>query len=294
MLRAKSSQGRQRPTPNTQQLRRLILTARRRQEHVADSTSPDHGETGRVPIRYLADDILRREQASFKDSLGMDVLGTPAEVLILRDDARRRLHSLTMPTVEARHDTTQVSISSSDLLKDIDAERGIIGTDHVCENIDNVRRSWAGTTNLTSGPVTKLAYGDLISRLQDGFKLEQLTEYLARRRNSADDVLDLNIDFTTTLFSRSSWKARGEEHGRQPIPPKTSQPTKAESLAGPFATRERRERNVTRKRVVIERILRECWSIKHRDNDPPLGEMDIRLQPTHLKLITNHSSSSMI
>ena len=288
--------GSRRPTGYPQQLRRFTLGSSLRQEQSSSHEAiTDNGNLDRAPIRYFTEE-LRPDQnyrhgnePSTKDSLGLDVLGEPAEVLILRDKENRfRLSSNEAPVRASGPDENpaQEQISSSGMLEEMDAERGIVDIDDACKHIESVRASWAARTR---GSINGIAYNDLVSRLQGGFTKRQLGAYFDRAgKDPAADIFDLSIEFSNHHYARSSWQLAGNTP-----PPKS----KAPRIADLRPQQESKEKGVPgkerghglSKEVLVKRILRRCWNITPRFQESSSGELDIRLQRLQFNLILNHS-----
>ncbi|CAD6569113.1 MAG: hypothetical protein ASARMPRED_002413 [Alectoria sarmentosa] len=287
--------GSRRPTGYPQQLRRFTLGSSLRQEQSSSHEAiTDNGNLDRAPIRYFTEE-LRPDQnyrhgnePSTKDSLGLDVLGEPAEVLILRDKENRfRLSSNEAPVRASGPDENpaQEQISSSGMLEEMDAERGIVDIDDACKHIESVRASWAARTR---GSINGIAYNDLVSRLQGGFTKRQLGAYFDRAgKDPAADIFDLSIEFSNHHYARSSWQLAGNTP-----PPKS----KAPRIADLRPQQESKEKGVPgkerghglSKEVLVKRILRRCWNITPRFQESSSGELDIRLQRLQFNLILNH------
>ena len=274
-----------------QQLRRFTSGPRLGQEQqpfqdaAADECSPE-----RAPIRYCFEEWgPSRSHRPTKNSLGFDVLGEPAEVLVLRDRQYRDDHDLNMGRLHATgpdRNPVQEPTSSSELMEKMDAERGIVDIDEVCNNIENVRASWAESTE---GNVTGLSYHDLVTRLREGFTKQQLAAYLTRNeKNPIADVFDLIAEVSNSLYTRSSWHLMGNRPAGQSKAPKIADKTPYEE----FNTAEDpgKQRGQGRKKeALVQRLLRQCWNISPRFQESLIGELDMRVQESHLNLIVNHS-----
>lgn len=294
-IRQETRPGRRRRTTYPQQLRRFTSRASLQQEpSSAHDGATNDPNLGRAPIRYLSEGLHSYQNyrqgngPPTKDSLGLNVLGEPAEVLILRDRERRFQLDSAMAKVRASGpDKSPVPepISSSEMLEKMDAERGIIDIDEVCKNIESVKASWMATLE---GSVTGKAYKDLASRLQSGFTKQQLGAYLDRERKvPAADVFDLNVEFSNNVYARSSWWPVGHVTGEKCRAPRIVDSTPEDfSEKDDFGKESRRE--VTKK-TLVKKILKRCWNINIGHQESSSGELDIRLQPLHQKLILNHS-----
>lgn len=237
------------------------------------------------------------ELPPIKDSLGFESLGQPAEVLILKDRQERKDREKPIrgswPSQSGSDLPTEV-MSPSDMLEEMNAERGIIGIDQVCRNIETVRDEWIRDDRLpweaTGSVVTKRRYDEVVSRLYNGFTISQLAVYLERNeKKQLADPLDLYNLFSSTLYARSPWTSGISDIWQSKAPAITEL---AEGSMGAKAfVPDRAEKQASRKSMLIDRILRYCWRTRPQEDESSLGEMDIRLQSAHLELIVNHSEA---
>ena len=171
-------------------------------------------------------------------------------------------------------------ISSSEMLEEMDAERGKIDNKEACKNIERVRELWAAKTN---GDINQDQYSDLVSRLHVGFTREQLEAYLARfGQDQTAELYNLGFTLSSALYARSSWRVLGSirpsDRARAPI----LRETKKKLL-------KRDDGKGLGKDALAKIIIRQCWNIKSNSQESSLGELDIRLQDKHFDLILNHS-----
>ena len=289
--RQKSRSSRRLHVRHPQQLRPFTSGPSLGQERQSlQDAATDKGTIERAPIRYCFGDWgPERSSTPTKNNLGLNVLGEPAEVLVLRDRQYRVDHDIGMGRIRATgpdRNPVQEPTSSSGLMEKMNAERGVIGIDEVCNNIENVRASWAESTK---GNITGLSYHDLVTRLCDGFTRQQLAAYLTRYDKSPiADVFDLSVEISNSLYTRSSWQPVAETAARQSKAPKIVDKTPYED----FKTAEDpgKERGQGRKKEdLVQRLLRRCWNISPQFKDSLIGELDLRVQESHLNLIVNHS-----
>lgn len=294
-LRQGLRSGRRRPTGHPQQLRRFTSGPSLRQEQSSyPDVATDNDNLERAPIRYYTEEFFPHQnyrhgnEPSTKDSLGLNVLGEPAEVLILRDKQDRFRLDTNMARVRASgpdKNPAQKPISSSEMLEEMDAERGLIDIDEVCKNIESVGESWAAKKK---GSITGVAYKDLVSRLQEGFTKHQLGAYLERAgKDPAADVFDLNVEISNSLYTRSSWQLVGNTPLRQSKAPRIANSTPEEESNEKEVHGKERGQGLS-KDALVKRILRRCWNITPRYQESSLGELDVRLHKLHLDLILNH------
>ena len=234
---------------------------------------------------------VRHLPRGHKDTLTFDALGEPAEVLVL-DDGRvaseGRSNSVEVRSKRAADDREINVLTSSDMLDEIDAERGLANTDQVFENIDGVRHSWIEKSKSDPPVFSAIEHAEIVSQLGRGFTTKQLALYLDRRAvDKPKDPLDLRYEFSSDIYSRSAW-APGT-----PSPPQSRAPkivgSGKDSKMRKKLIYEKMERQLSAKSILIGRILRKCWQFKVRQDESTEGELDIRLHATHLDLIMNHS-----
>lgn len=247
-----------------------------------------------VPWKNPARVLSFRKPTPPKDSLGFVSLGQPAEVLILKDQREREeldRYYRDVRSSETDADPPAESLSSSKMLEEMNAERGIIGIDQVCKNIDAAKEEWmkdSAQSKLpwenTASVVTKRQYEEVASRLNKSFTTSQLAAYLYRNEDIEKlDPLDLHNQYRSNLYTRSSWKPGTTEIWQSRAPEVAS--IVRGSIGAKFETS---EKHATKKGNLTDRILRSCWRIRPREDEKSIGEMDIRLHAEHLNLIINH------
>ena len=259
----------------------------------------DDGVIGRAPIRYSSG-ALHEPPPPTKDSIGFNVLGKPAEVLILRDKKKRFKLDSGLTRIRASgpaENPTVETISSSEMLKKMDAERGLIDLDEVCKYIESLQELWVAIRK-SSG--SSAAYSKLVAKLEEGFTKEQLGAYFDRARiGLAADSFDLDVEFSSKSYARSSWQpleqtplAAGKTRApKLEVVRVANLPEKDLSKKAP--SRKDRLQKLSRqgvnKKTLVKLIVRECWNIRPRGQDPPVGQLDVRLRRVDLKLLLNHS-----
>ena len=298
-LRPETRSGRRYSTGYPKQLRRFTSGPSPRQEQsYSHDAITDNGNAERAPIRYCTEELPPNQkyrhgnEPSTKGRLGLNVLGEPAEVLILRDRNIQLQLDEAIPRVRASgsdENPAQETISSSEMLEKMDAEREITDIDEVCKNIENVGSSWAAKKK---DRITGVAYNDLVSRLQMGFTRQQLGVYLDRAgKDPAADVFDLKVEISNSLYARSSWQIVGNTPPQKSKAPRIADSTPMEVSKEEFLGKERGQG--LSKEALVKRILRQCWKITPEFQESSLGELDIRLKQLHLDLILNHSKQSV-
>ena len=234
---------------------------------------------------------VKHRHRGHKDALMFSVLGEPAEVLVL-DDGRVASGGCSdfveVRSKRAAKDREINVLSSSDMLDEIDAERGLADTDQVFKNIEGIRNSWIAKSKSDPAVFSPAEHAEISSQLGRGFTTRQLAVYFERADvDKPKDPLDLRYEFSSDVYSRSAWTSG------TPSP----QQSRAPKLLGPGKDRKMRknlifedlDRQLSAKSMLVERILRQCWQFNVRQDESTEGELDIRLHLTHLDLIMNHS-----
>ena len=288
-VRQRPHPGHGRRTGYPQQLRRFTSGASLHQQPASvHHDAVKHDYLGKEPSRYsneepiLIENYRPRIWPPKKDSLGLHVLGEPAEVLVLRDKQRRFQLDSALAKVRASGPDKNPDpgpISSSEMLEKMDAERGKINFKEAYKNIESVRESCIAKT---TGGVNQAEYSDLVSRLQVGFTREQLVAYsdkFYQHQNAGSFNLDCRL--SSALYARSSWQVLGSTLSSKHRAPALSK-TKREEI-------QRDGGKGLGKVALAKMIIRQCWNIKTNSPDSSLGELDIRLQDYHCSLILNHS-----
>lgn len=238
----------------------------------------------------------RRIHPQRKDSLGVDVLGEPAEVLVLQDMLEHEKHNhgaIWNPSLGSNKDRTEEVLSSLDMLGEIEGEQGLVDADQVFRNIENVRATWEARSKLSSSLVTVEDCKGLTSLLMNGFTVKQLAAYLKRTSSpSNSDLMDLQVEYSGKLYARSCW-IPGTTSMEQVRGPKLMEPAKDAEEPG-AVVQTKPERQSLHKPTLVDRILRYCWQVTPKRDETSLGELNIRMQWMHLHLIMNHSKTMKI
>ena len=234
-----------------------------------------------------------------KDSLGFESLGEPAEVLIIRERQKKEKRHDSVnedQSLQTDDGSSRRRLSSSAMLEEMNAERGIIDIDRVCKNIDAVRNEWIGghsrLQDITEGVVSLGEYDDLALKLHSGFTANQLAAYLERNeRVHPVDPLDLHHQYSSALYSRSSWTSGTADVWRARPPDLAEVGPKIHDRR---SVREKPKKQPPPKTFLVHKILRHCWHIRPEADQYTLGEMDVRMQSAHLDLLVNHSKDATI
>ena len=175
---------------------------------------------------------------------------------------------------------------SKDILDEMDSERGIVDMEQVFENIEAVKSTLREDKTLPwesiAGTVRAQDYARVAKRLSKGFTSQQLAAYYHKKIEGHDlDPYELHHVFASQLYARSSWKPGTSELWRIRAPDlrkDTGSVKKGVSLKS-FYTKE----------AIVFEIMTRCWKVRPLEEASYQGEMDIRLKPSHIALIINHS-----
>ena len=278
-------------------VRHFALVRHLHQEHTDLRDGDSNEPPPEIPIiTYVPYEVPSRASSlrngysfpSTKDSLGLNSLGEPAEVLIIRERQRKReadrIANEDEPLQRNDH-LIEGAKSSSDMLEEMNAERGIIDVDQVCKNIDAVKNEHIRPQVIAEGVIAADRYEDLASKLHSGFMVHQLAAYMKRNEHVHPvDPLDLHTEFSCALYARSSWST--ENIGSR-APDIVS--IEREEIQNRRNVQVKSEKQLLRKMSLVDEILRRYWQIRPEEDRYSSGEMDIRLQPAHLDLLVNHS-----
>lgn len=230
------------------------------------------------------------------DSTKLDVqaLGQPAEILVLREwHVKKWSYGHLSQAEEALVNEPELeeSLSPSEILDTIAAERGIIDSEGVCQNIQSLKETWLSKLGGTQNLPTDAQYNGLAKALRDGFTVAQLETYIAstklsvrpqpgsfHRRYSAGDCLLYPWIPGSTPFPAGALSRL-----------KSLDPTTVKYQAGLVPGAANEDLNLTRKQAVVSTILRRAWSLRTKEELQSIGELDMQIQPLHLDLLLNHS-----
>lgn len=248
---------------------------------------------------------IKHPSLYYRRALGVTTLGKPAEVLRLLDAAPKSNEKrwwLMRP--QGDDDPTQIEpLTSSDILERVTSERGLVSTARAKENTERLKQEWLSTLKQPDLPPSESDCYELGRRLHDGFTFKQLLNYINESQTAATtDLTDLNKPFSSTLLTRSEWRA-----GVTPFPGHTAKrlrnlsvnsSKKRELAQGKQYTRsmlarETQGTNTPVKYVLVNRIMRQCWNIRPKEELESVGEVDIRIPEAYLELINSHERNGL-
>lgn len=253
------------------------------QQARTDNTSPpepafEYGEKRTKPFRY--------RPPPPKTPLGMESLGEPAEVIVLQKppQAARNLGVIFTEEAEKPLPTT-LEGSPDSFLDGIEKERGIIGLDQACQNIDHIKDDFMENHRKRGAPMRLESdeFSGLILKLLVGFEKKHLAAYWARSGSTANtDALNLHFPYSSTLFSRSAWTSDVSTLHKARAPPlKVADQDQVGSTIGRLSLPDRG------KEWYAQNIVEKVWRIQQEKEDAN-GKIIMRLQGTHLQLLLSH------
>ena len=295
--------GRRRVSPNQRTLQyppwRLYLssTVGRQQTHhqsVEEFPVNDHLhaffsplETSRKPDQIVFRRLRLGQQIV---PLGVDTLGQPAHIRILRE--REDLERADVHSPPAKEESLDQGLSPDELLSAISAEAEA-KDDDPSKNIEELRRAFTYNSGIVDTP-TAVQCHEVAQELHDGFTIQQLEQYLKNTKSdTATDHRDLERRFENTLFTRSAWftgVSDFPQHAMLRLYPGESIRKRERYIIGINPVQESKQ---SRKQRIVEDVLRKSWRIRCKEEKLREGEIDIRLGPEHLTLLLNHSESSL-
>ncbi|MCJ1387698.1 hypothetical protein MMC18_000541 [Xylographa bjoerkii] len=225
-------------------------------------------------------------------TLDMNVLGQPAQIRILPDRPKLREE---YPLIDGQqHDLTD-GTSPEELLRNMAEELGALDPAVINDSIEGLHRRFIADDILGIAP-TLTQCREVARDLHDGFTTSQLEAYLkARIKNRSElgttDYDDLEERFRSKLCTRSAWfsgLSNFPEEAVLRLDPGIAAKKIDEFRLG-FDPPEGKTKQ-TEKQRVVERILRQAWRMRCKEEKAMEGELDIRLQAEHLRLLLNHKT----
>lgn len=202
-------------------------------------------------------------------SIGVESLGEPAEVILLRDAAlgleHERPHYLRVEEVDAER------LSAEDLLASVGADRDYVPPEDVRRSMEEIK---------TSYPQKGLSWEDWLearNKLCKAFSSLQLAHYVvqetqhkhgAKARDRTPSMILQKSTWTPGITPFREFRIQDFDNKRVLL----------------TAT------NLRKKEAFAERILKDCWDHHVQANPTDTGEIEILLRPEHLSLLVNEST----
>lgn len=225
-------------------------------------------------------------------ALNMDVLGQPAKIRILPD--RKVTQHRATSTANGYFDNSS-SVTPEDLMRTIAADKEAVDPATVNNNIEELRRYFLlGVGGIIQSP-SLARCREAAQELDHGFTKDQLRDYLEQQSSVADLVGTRDYDclearYHSGICTRSAWfsgLSTFPEEAVLRLDPGVGLRRQHAFIIGlpPPQGKEKQ----TEKQVLIERVLRQAWKVRCKEEKALEGELDIRLQAESLRLLLNHS-----
>jgi hypothetical protein len=217
------------------------------------------------------------------EELNVNVLGRPAEVIVLRSSGVRVVKP------KQFREEPQLEPKPVDMLAQLDSERGLVGQKEVNNHIEELK---------PGNGVRKLSGDDfrnLEKKLHDGFTFNQLVGYFpsvsslrdSSMKNSSissskvqqfhDSTIKENIqghalddDSASTSMRISAWMPGISESGNAFV---------ESYLRGYIHT------SFTQKQRLVTQLVRQCWNLEIKEIEEDIGEVEIEVPATELELL---------
>ena len=224
-------------------------------------------------------------------SLGIDTLGEPAQIRIVRETEDRNRRKVILS--ESNKNILSQVKSREDILNAINADSEGKDADPF-NNLEDLRKSFMYNSGIVDEP-TLGQCREIAQEIHDGFTVHQLEHYLRKTKSSqAADHKDLERRYEGGLFTRSAWFM-----GVSDFPHDAIQRLESDDLAWnlePFilGLEPHSGQKQSRKQRLVEDVLRKSWRLRRKEEKVVEGEIDIRLRPQYLALLLNHSESAIL
>ncbi|KAL8933154.1 MAG: hypothetical protein Q9216_006501 [Gyalolechia sp. 2 TL-2023] len=243
---------------------------------------------------------MRRARLYSRRALGITTLGKPSEVLRLQDAAPQSSEKkwwLMQPQSDGSPNPEE-PLTSSDILERVASERGLVSPSRAKGNINRLKQEWLSVLKQPDHPPSESDCHELGKRMYRGFTLKQLLGYINETSIAVStDLTDLNTPFRSALLTRSEWEA-----GVTPFPGKTAKRLQTLSLeprnnqeSGRRKTysiytliQENQGSKAPIKFLLVNKIMRQCWNIRPKEELESIGEVDVQIPEAYLELINSH------
>ena len=191
------------------------------------------------------------------ETLQVDSLGQPAEVIVLRDSKFNYYNAEKI--IEAQE------VERIDILETVRSERGLVGQQEVEANINEFEPKEG------EEPQSWDEFNGLVQALQNGFTVNQLEKYIENyggKKLKEQDSLSINNQ--ALILQRSPW---------MPDFAKSTDEFDNDSLRGYYL-----ESHTTKQRVVV-RLLRDCWKLQLPELEEGIGQIEVHIRSGDLNLL---------
>lgn len=182
-----------------------------------------------------------------------------------------------------------VAMDASHIIDKIHGEIGMVGSERVAKNIENIRLAWRHDQS-KAPTVSELE--ELAMSLQDGFTKRQLLDYFfVQSARPLDSRLELLSAGSTDLYKRSQWSPGSTPFPGDALNRLNGLMAEIEAQKGSGQVLKHSMKNLetrSNKRYIVDQILRQRWHLWTQEDLKSSGELDIWLSRDHLKVLLNH------
>ncbi|KAL8959923.1 MAG: hypothetical protein Q9193_003292 [Seirophora villosa] len=263
-----------------------------------DITLPDD-ETPKEPARESGY-FYKRANLYSRDSLGITTLGRPAEVLRVQDAPLRSFERkwwIFQNKGGESLDPTE-PLTSLDILEKVNSERGLVSAARAQKNVEALKQDWLAGRKDPDSPPSESECDELRRTVHDGFTTKQLLGYYNEILVTVStDLTDLSTPFRSSLLTRSEWRAGTTSFPGDTVQGVQHHPTVSRSQGSTPRTLstehmlsyEGRHSKDSFKYILVNKILRQCWNIRSREELESLGEVNLWMAEAHFELVTTHA-----
>ena len=231
--------------------------------------------------------------------LGVNALGKPAQIRILKEKFRRKAEQVA-PTDEPQESIHQ-AVPQAEPLADIDGTLGSLQDEKkpralkdALTNVDQLRTSLAET--LQEGGPTLQQCRSVVQQLQEGFTQTQLREHLKQHlKRSSWSPGDLECSVRAGKWSRTRWicgSTEFPETAKERLAPPSPSRTKVQYAFDLLSPEQETQAFSAKKTRMINKIIREVWKLRPFEERQQMGEVDIKLDAGYLEVLLKHNSET--
>ena len=215
--------------------------------------------------------------------LGVNTLGEPAAIRVLRDRPRRP-EALDVPT-------TRPEVPYDDLMKRFQEENGSSTPKEVHRHIETIRAAFLAKISSVEGPTEKECE-EVSQTIQNGFKTVQLEGYIKAVGTFTPSSVD-NLDAFLAIKNcrRSRWfagRSKWPEDALIRVHPKSGRGLEILYTPPPKALEEPNKK-VSKKKVLARTILQTCWGLRSQEEKMSSGSVAMRIEKGCLELLLKQS-----
>ena len=223
-------------------------------------------------------------------SLGIDTLGEPAQIRILREKEDRNRRNAIVS--ESNENVFSQVKSREDILDAINADKDGKDADPF-DNLEDLRKNFIYSSGVVGEP-TLGQCREIAQEIHDGFTSPQLECYLRKTKSSqAAEHKALERRYEDELFVRSAWFIGVSKFPHHAIQRLGSDDLDCKGEHFILGLEPLSGQKQSKKQRLVEDVLRKSWRLRCKEEKVIEGEIDIRLRPQYLALLLNHSESGI-